>query len=187
MNTMLETLHETLEYYGEDSSLRGIRKEEYRTLASDMGKLGQMKITSSCQYVVTNGDKKFCAVGRCMLEELHDWAHDVSGSVEDLISEYWSRYLEEDEDVRDVSEGTLMNEMMKPEYRHPVKFWSALQGLHDTDTAWSPTPGVWLTHTGKDNLREVLNVISDIEGNHYPQDEFLKSLINENRITGANQ
>jgi hypothetical protein len=186
---MLETLHETLEYYGEDSDRRGIRKETYKTLPSDMHAPDEdclMKITSSCQYVVTNGDKKFCAVGRCMLEELHDWAHDVSGSVEDLISEYWSRYLEEDEDVRDVSEGTLMNEMMKPEYRHPVRFWAALQGLHDVDTAWSSTPGVWLTWTGQDNLREVLNVISDIERNHLPQDEFLEALITNGRITGAN-
>jgi len=160
---MLETLYETLDYYGENNDLRGIKRETYHTQDPDYPGKMEEKVTKSCQYVVTNGEKKFCAVGRCMLEELWDWAVDVSGSVEDLISEYWTHHLGEEEDIRDVSEQTLMNEMMMPEHQHPVRFWSSLQELHDTDTAWSCIPGVWLTHQGEEFLEQVLDVIRDSE------------------------
>lgn len=182
MSTMLETLKETLEYYGDDPHKRGIRRETYSRMGENAGDPPISKTATSCQYVVRNGAEKFCAVGRCLKPELLDWAIDVSGSVDDLINEYWTRYLEEDEDIQDVSSETLMNEMTKDGYDHPIPFWSALQGLHDTDTAWSTEQDVWLTSNGKEHLRDVLNTISEYTGDHEPQDEFLKELVKNYRI-----
>ena len=91
MSRALDVLSETIEYYGEDpAGRRGVKRETFQH-TDECGQV-HTKNSASCMYVVTNGDRKFCAVGRCLIEDLWDWASDVAGSVEDLISEYWTGY-----------------------------------------------------------------------------------------------
>ena len=156
--TQVEIILETVKYYGEDpKGRRGLKPSLHTTKGY------------TCQYVVTNGVTKYCAVGRVLNHQFDEWAEDMNGSVEDMLEEYWiehhARAEAEQRGITDFKffdpsiteaahdEEFYMDELLQPQYRgHTVQFWSDLQQLHDTDAYWSGEDDKWLTHQGMDYI-----------------------------------
>ena len=83
-----------------------------------------------CLYM-TEGGKK-CAVGRCMNDYALGKLKGVVEAVDDLEN---------------------FQVLLKPEYRgHSIRFWGALQGLHDANKNWNV---FGLTSVGKVEVEEL--------------------------------
>jgi hypothetical protein len=142
-----EIIMETVDYYGKDPvNRRGIK----RGTRIDP-QTGEEIATKSCEYAVTNGETKYCAVGRCLTDEAKYWVIGITGEVSDLIESWW-KYNNEGDPTYDMEdrEEVYLDELLATEYQgQPRLFWDALQALHDTDSNWSNNPERPLTTTGR--------------------------------------
>ena len=88
-----------------------------------------------CYYITE--DKNRCAVGRCMTAKFIREHGTILCAVEDIPHRL---------DVE-------LDETLKREYRGlPMKFWTALQGIHDSSTNWNYEG---LTERGHVNVERV--------------------------------
>lgn len=168
-----EIIMETIEYYGADpANKRGVRHGTREARRSDGGY--DTLPTQTCEYAVTNGETKYCAVGRCLSEEAKIWVVDVAGDISDLIQRWWNSNnsgdpaydMEEDEEF-------YLDEMMAEEYQGQTRrFWDDLQGIHDTHTNWSEAPNLCLTQTG-------FKQVEALAGNHMFDEDKRKAFMNK--------
>jgi len=170
-----EIIMDTLEFYGSaPDERRGIKVTHSSTWDEHLGKHVE-RTNSSCQYVVTNGETKYCAVGRCMTDKAKDWAKDVAGGVGDLISEWWSHAWEHDEYMNtqpydengddtwqpgsheaEEQNEVYMDDMLLPEYQgQSQQFWESMQELHDEAKHWNGGGKEWLTMDGYYHIKDM--------------------------------
>ena len=110
----LDLLNETIKYYSEDPSRRGVETIQGHTYG--------------CKYYTEDG--KMCAVGRCLTNPKKfqkDMAKTGYGAIE-VIADHTSIHVER---------------RLKPEYTgFSILFWQQLQSLHDQHSGALPqSPG----------------------------------------------
>ena len=171
-----EIIMDTLEYYGHaPDARRGIKTTTTSSWDEQLGRMVE-RTNSSCQYVVCNGETKYCAVGRCMTDAAKEWAKNVAGGVSDLIGEWWSYAWEQDEfmnsqeygedpdgwypgkDDREQEEASevYMDDMLLPEYQgQSQQFWESMQELHDESKFWNGGGKEWLTMDGYYHIKDM--------------------------------
>ena len=180
-----EIIMETLEYYGTaPEARRGLKVTTFHTFDPESGER-VARTNTSCQYVVCNGDTKYCAVGRCMTDAAKKWAKNVAGGVSDLIGEWWACNWEQDEYMNNQPYGdgdedwfpgkdneqeqeenpeVYMDDMLKPEYQgQSQQFWESMQELHDEHKFWNGGGKEWLTLDGYYHIKDMAEVhIADL-------------------------
>lgn len=163
--SMSDIILETLRYYGEaPAKRRGIKTTTYMHTDSYSGEVTE-RTRSVCDYVVENGETKYCAIGRCLTDDAKAWAKSHSGGVGEIVSEWWDNFWARDEwdNANEPEDFFVHNENQEPyenqhvylddmlleEYRgHEVEFWERLQGLHDESKFWDGGDELWITMDG---------------------------------------
>ena len=126
-------LQETIDFYSEDTSKRGMNDGE-----NESGN------EARCAYLSPISGN-MCAVGRCMTEELVQKAGISNHDVDGLISEL---------EVKDV------DELLKPKYRGFNRLiWLYMQSLHDCNGNWDDSG---LTEEGECAVADIKVKINDI-------------------------
>lgn len=170
MKSIADIILETIEYYGTDPvGKRGLKTKEVTHIDPEGKRVTKTK--SQCEYVVTNGETKYCAIGRCLTDDAKAWAVNITGGVNELIKEWWSNSWAAsewanqcsggyyaDNDCQDPEEDNevYLNDMLQEDYRgHEVAFWDKLQELHDENDNWNGGGPLWLTETGYNKVKEL--------------------------------
>ena len=118
--TKEEIINETVKFYSADTKRRSVNEE--------VGNPG-------CYYVLEDG--RNCAVGRCLTTKIknklktshiHFNNSDFQGLIVGMVKCEWDNTDEN------------LDKLLKPSYRgHNLKFWEALQSLHDVNKNWNET------------------------------------------------
>ena len=177
-----EIILETLEYYGASpDAKRGIKTTTYQHVNEYTGERTE-KTRSSCEYVVTNGEAKYCAIGRCLTDEAKTWAAKHSGGVSEIVREWWSAFWARDEWDNSGEEGeyfvfneyqdpedheeVYLDDMLHEDYRgQTIDFWDHLQMLHDESKFWDGGGAVWLTMDGYNHVNDMADRYLDHDEN----------------------